>query len=430
MTRHERSALLAASSGEGVPRSILPDHEGRADYHGQSINMAARFMDKGARGGQIACTRELAEHALAVWAARGGTGSVSLDGLQIVRDSIAEDDAPAAAADVWPSHNSNGTITPPLNSNHSLYDDPQAAAAADGAPATLDSAACGTPFASLPGQLGAASLGSIDSRANSCSPAGSGLIPAPASAGAGARSATPDSLQGSGLQPALGGSCPGIATGSSSVEPMEANAGAGVTAQHAATRDAACSWPGGSKSAAGASQLGRQASQHRLPRHPGQFGFLRPRRSSADGSTQAQLRASSRLHMSPSTGTLASAGSPGLPAGPPPVAPSPFVMSGVVCAPFKVEVHRLGMYGFKGGPPQQEMVQVMPTHLLGRAEFLAADGPPAASRKGQVGTRHVALDGVPKRVGNTCRGCRFELLPVYLRDSLSGSSCLSVTAAH
>ena len=32
---------------EGVPNSILPDHLGRADYHGASVNQAARFMDAG-----------------------------------------------------------------------------------------------------------------------------------------------------------------------------------------------------------------------------------------------------------------------------------------------------------------------------------------------------------------------------------------------
>ena len=38
---------------EGHPSSIMPDHLGRADYHGTSINQAARFMDAGeGEGGQ------------------------------------------------------------------------------------------------------------------------------------------------------------------------------------------------------------------------------------------------------------------------------------------------------------------------------------------------------------------------------------------
>ena len=32
---------------EGFPTSIMPDHQGRADYHGTSVNQAARFMDAG-----------------------------------------------------------------------------------------------------------------------------------------------------------------------------------------------------------------------------------------------------------------------------------------------------------------------------------------------------------------------------------------------
>ena len=32
---------------EGVPGSIAPDHLGRADYHGASVNLAARLMDAG-----------------------------------------------------------------------------------------------------------------------------------------------------------------------------------------------------------------------------------------------------------------------------------------------------------------------------------------------------------------------------------------------
>ena len=36
---------------EGCPSSVMPDHMGRADYHGDCINQAARFMDAGAGGG-------------------------------------------------------------------------------------------------------------------------------------------------------------------------------------------------------------------------------------------------------------------------------------------------------------------------------------------------------------------------------------------
>ena len=33
---------------EGFPNSIMPDENGRADYHGASVNLAARFMSAGA----------------------------------------------------------------------------------------------------------------------------------------------------------------------------------------------------------------------------------------------------------------------------------------------------------------------------------------------------------------------------------------------
>ena len=37
---------------EGSPRSIHPDHMGRANYFGASINQAARFMDAGEGDGE------------------------------------------------------------------------------------------------------------------------------------------------------------------------------------------------------------------------------------------------------------------------------------------------------------------------------------------------------------------------------------------
>ena len=40
---------------EGCPKAILPDHMGRAVYHGASVNQAARYMDAAAHGVQIAC---------------------------------------------------------------------------------------------------------------------------------------------------------------------------------------------------------------------------------------------------------------------------------------------------------------------------------------------------------------------------------------
>ncbi|KAG1668570.1 hypothetical protein FOA52_007304 [Chlamydomonas sp. UWO 241] len=49
---------------EGLPTAILRDHLGRADYHGPTINQAARYMDAAAHGGQLACEASLAQSVL------------------------------------------------------------------------------------------------------------------------------------------------------------------------------------------------------------------------------------------------------------------------------------------------------------------------------------------------------------------------------
>jgi hypothetical protein len=56
----------------GHPKTILPDHMGRADYHGASVNQSARFMDAGAHGGQVVCELHLAMEV------RRGAGALSL----------------------------------------------------------------------------------------------------------------------------------------------------------------------------------------------------------------------------------------------------------------------------------------------------------------------------------------------------------------
>jgi len=41
---------------EGAPRCVMPDHAGRADFHGATVNQAARFMDAAAHGGMVRLT--------------------------------------------------------------------------------------------------------------------------------------------------------------------------------------------------------------------------------------------------------------------------------------------------------------------------------------------------------------------------------------
>ena len=48
-----RGPRLKMGVCEGSPASIMPDHLGRADYHGASVNQAARIMD----AGQLCCVR-------------------------------------------------------------------------------------------------------------------------------------------------------------------------------------------------------------------------------------------------------------------------------------------------------------------------------------------------------------------------------------
>jgi hypothetical protein len=62
-----RGPRLKMGVCEGVPSTVLPDHLGRADYHGSSINQAARYMDAGAHGGQIVCEADLARRVFEEW---------------------------------------------------------------------------------------------------------------------------------------------------------------------------------------------------------------------------------------------------------------------------------------------------------------------------------------------------------------------------
>ena len=89
---------------EGIPKCILPDHVGRADYHGAFVNQAARYADAAAHGGQIVTDVALAGKILEVWqrasaaaavAARGtgegdgegGEGSVATGDSSLLKDS-------------------------------------------------------------------------------------------------------------------------------------------------------------------------------------------------------------------------------------------------------------------------------------------------------------------------------------------------------
>jgi hypothetical protein len=118
-------------------------------------------------------------------------------------------------------------------------------------------------------------------------------------------------------------------------------------------------------------QQQQQGAGQRANRLAAQMRLSRSRSSSQDGASgggnasAAGMRSSGSRLLTPRTLQPVLQGQPSvncslLPSAPlpPAVAPSPFVIRDVVRVPFRVECHRLGLFHFKGGPPQQEMVQV------------------------------------------------------------------------
>ena len=69
-----RGPRLKMGVCEGCPRTISPDHLGRADFQGASVNQAARYMAAAAHGGMIACELSLAQRVLQEWAMQQGDG--------------------------------------------------------------------------------------------------------------------------------------------------------------------------------------------------------------------------------------------------------------------------------------------------------------------------------------------------------------------
>lgn len=442
--------LLWWCPGEGVPRSILPDHEGRADYHGQSINMAARFMDKGAKGGQIACTRELAEHVMAIWAAGGGSGSFSSSGglSTLAVTGCIEEHQPDSLGTAA-GQNGTGTgvdsscaVLPPRGV---ALPQEQAAACSATSAATAGSAAAGSAggggssgggssksrfwwsafsgasagvaaavtsapnssdkrsVSAAPGAVAAAgddaAAGVCDASVASASTPLPALQPpmspsscyqdqqdstgqqaAPAAAASAAAAAAGSSKQ-PGLATSYSGPCRTLSKGTSALTPREAASTGGTSSAGAATaseagapgreRATGGSWPGGVT--ATSQQQQQAAGQHVNRLAVAQMRLSRSRSTSHDGagggtSSAPALRSSGSRLLTPRTLQPVLQGQPSVGGGqlpaaaplPPAVAPSPFVMRGVVRVPFRVECHRLGLYHFKGGPPQQEMVQVRP----------------------------------------------------------------------
>ncbi|GBF96164.1 inactive leucine-rich repeat receptor kinase-like [Raphidocelis subcapitata] len=73
-----RGPRLKMGVAEGAPRCVLPDHAGRADYHGAEVNQAARYMDAAAHGGMVVADAELLRAAFAAWAGGGAGGGADV----------------------------------------------------------------------------------------------------------------------------------------------------------------------------------------------------------------------------------------------------------------------------------------------------------------------------------------------------------------
>eukprot|EP00879_Flechtneria_rotunda_P013105 GHRR01013688.1.p1 GENE.GHRR01013688.1~~GHRR01013688.1.p1 ORF type:complete len:421 (+),score=166.22 GHRR01013688.1:1285-2547(+) len=64
-----RGPRLRMGLAAGQPTSVLPDHAGRANYYGGSVNRAARFMDAAAHGGQLVTDLQLLHKLFNTWVA-------------------------------------------------------------------------------------------------------------------------------------------------------------------------------------------------------------------------------------------------------------------------------------------------------------------------------------------------------------------------
>lgn len=260
-------------------------------------------------------------------------------------------------------------------------DKPSVSAAPGAAAAGGDAAAggCDASVASASTPLPALQLPTSPSSGYQDPQDSTGQQTAPAAAAAG--SSAPGSSKQPGLATSYSGPCRTLSKGASPLTPREAASTGGTSSAGAATasqagapgreRATGGSWPGG---VTATSQQQQQAAGQRVNcLAVAHMRLSHSRSTSQDGagggtSSAPVLRSSGSRLLTPRTLQPVLQGQPSvggglLPAAPllaPAVAPSPFVMRGVVRVPFRVECHRLGLYHFKGGPPQQEMVQVRP----------------------------------------------------------------------
>lgn len=73
-----RGPRLGMGVSEGIPGSVLPEHQGHANYTGGAVNRAARFADAAAQPGQVVCDVHFAKRCFEAWAAHAASTTTPL----------------------------------------------------------------------------------------------------------------------------------------------------------------------------------------------------------------------------------------------------------------------------------------------------------------------------------------------------------------
>eukprot|EP00200_Dunaliella_tertiolecta_P006484 CAMPEP_0202342542 /NCGR_PEP_ID=MMETSP1126-20121109/3063_1 /ASSEMBLY_ACC=CAM_ASM_000457 /TAXON_ID=3047 /ORGANISM="Dunaliella tertiolecta, Strain CCMP1320" /LENGTH=1296 /DNA_ID=CAMNT_0048933515 /DNA_START=311 /DNA_END=4201 /DNA_ORIENTATION=- len=110
-----RGPRLKIGICEGRPDSIQPDHLGRADYHGDCVNSAARFMEGSAQGGMIVLEQELAVKAAEAWASMRSSSSNE----QATETTLQKSRSCSA---LQPAHSSYGQLHHQMQQRHASED--------------------------------------------------------------------------------------------------------------------------------------------------------------------------------------------------------------------------------------------------------------------------------------------------------------------
>ncbi|WIA41730.1 hypothetical protein OEZ86_009073 [Tetradesmus obliquus] len=91
-----RGPRLRMGLSEGQPTCVLPDHAGRANYYGASVNRAARYMDAAAHGGQTVTDLPLTRKLFMQWVSQDREAPAGLGSSS--SNPALHSDAPSAAA--------------------------------------------------------------------------------------------------------------------------------------------------------------------------------------------------------------------------------------------------------------------------------------------------------------------------------------------